>query len=417
MSVKMKILLRGPVLTRTGYGEHARFVLRSLRSKPDIFDIYIQPLAWGQTSWTAEMTEERTWIDQAIQKTLMYIQQGGSFDVSIQVTIPNEFEKIAPINIGVTAGIETNKVSGPWLQKANDMDRVIVVSEHSKAVFENTQYNATNTVTQEQLLYGLTTPIHSVGYPVKTFDSLAPLDLDLEPDFNFLAVAQVSPRKNIQNTIKWFFEEFKDDNVGLVLKGNMAKNCLMDRLQLMHNLKTTIPDIENTDYKCKFYLLHGDMTEAEIHSLYSHPKIKALVTFAHGEGFGLPVFEAAYMGLPIVAPGFSGYLDFLKGENGEFHFYDVGYDLNKVQQEAVWENIIVEDSMWAYAREQSAKEKMRECYQDVLNETGFAATASDYAKELSTRYHEEAQYKKFIEALDLETDADWLLQQSEIELL
>ena len=117
--MKKKILLKGPLLTRSGYGEQARFALRSLRSREDLFDVFIQPLQWGKTSWTTEMDEERLWIDQTIEKTIGYIQQGGQFDISLQVTIPNEFEKLAPINVGYTAGIETTKIAHQWIQKAN----------------------------------------------------------------------------------------------------------------------------------------------------------------------------------------------------------------------------------------------------------------------------------------------------------
>ena len=56
--MKKKILLKGPLLTRSGYGEQARFALRSLKSREDLFDIYIQPLQWGSTSWIASMTKE-----------------------------------------------------------------------------------------------------------------------------------------------------------------------------------------------------------------------------------------------------------------------------------------------------------------------------------------------------------------------
>ena len=51
---------------------------------------------------------------------------------------------MAPVNIGYTAGIETTKVAHEWIQKANEMNRVIVVSNHSKNVFESTTYTATN---------------------------------------------------------------------------------------------------------------------------------------------------------------------------------------------------------------------------------------------------------------------------------
>ena len=139
-----KVLLRGPVLTRSGYGEQARFALRSLRSREDLFDIYINPIQWGSTSWLAENTEERTWIDQIIEKTIHYTQEGGTFDYSVQVTIPNEFEAIATKNIGYTAGIETTKVAHEWIQAANKMDKIIVVSGHSRNVYEDTSYISKN---------------------------------------------------------------------------------------------------------------------------------------------------------------------------------------------------------------------------------------------------------------------------------
>ena len=89
--MKTKVLLVGPVLTRSGYGEQARFALRALRSREDLFDIYINPITWGQTSWIYEKTEEREWIDQIVAKTAAYASQQGQFDVSLQVTILKSF--------------------------------------------------------------------------------------------------------------------------------------------------------------------------------------------------------------------------------------------------------------------------------------------------------------------------------------
>ena len=42
--MKKKILVEGPILSQSGYGEHARFVLRSLRQQEDVFDIFALPL-------------------------------------------------------------------------------------------------------------------------------------------------------------------------------------------------------------------------------------------------------------------------------------------------------------------------------------------------------------------------------------
>ena len=61
--MKKKLLFKGPLLTRSGYGEQSRFAIRALKDREDLFDIYIQPLTWGQTSWVGEDTEEVKWIN------------------------------------------------------------------------------------------------------------------------------------------------------------------------------------------------------------------------------------------------------------------------------------------------------------------------------------------------------------------
>ena len=126
--MKKKVLLRGPVLTRSGYGEQARFALRALRSREDIFDIFIHPLQWGHTSWLNEENEERKWIDAKIEQTIGHVQNGGGFDYSVQVTIPNEWEPLATKNIGYTAGIESTRTAHEWIQKGNQMNNLIFVS-------------------------------------------------------------------------------------------------------------------------------------------------------------------------------------------------------------------------------------------------------------------------------------------------
>ena len=83
----IKIYLKGPLLTQSGYGHHARTVYRALRTREDLFDIYVQPIAWGKTSWEWRDTEERRALDECLNKTIQYINSGGKFDVSIQVAI------------------------------------------------------------------------------------------------------------------------------------------------------------------------------------------------------------------------------------------------------------------------------------------------------------------------------------------
>ncbi|MBC8227519.1 MAG: hypothetical protein H8E74_10395, partial [Gammaproteobacteria bacterium] len=249
--MKQKIVLRGPILSQSGYGEQARFALRSLRSREDLFDIYLIPIAWGKTGWVSLDNEERRWMDGVIAKTNVFLSNKNTFDLSLQVTIPNEWEKMAPVNIGYTAGIETTKVAPIWLQKANEMDKIIVVSNHAKDVFEKTIYQGTNTNTGVLATLQCKTPINVVNYPVRYFEK-EKLSLKLDYDFNYLAVSQWGPRKNLDNLINWFVEENFDQEVGLVLKISNRNNSLMDRDSTEQRLKAALR--KHKDRKCKVYL-------------------------------------------------------------------------------------------------------------------------------------------------------------------
>jgi glycosyltransferase involved in cell wall biosynthesis len=405
--MKKKILLKAPLLTRSGYGEQSRFALRSLRSREDLFDIFIQPLTWGETSWIHEETEERRWIDETIEKTIHHIHSAGTFDISLQVSIPNEWQSLAPINIGYTAGIETTRVAHEWIQLGEQMDSIIVVSNHSKNIYKNTIYEVVNDETGEKGELQLGKEVTAVNYPVKNFENLQPLGLDLEYDFNFVCVAQMGPRKNLLNTVKWFVEEFHDESVGLIIKSNIAKNCTMDRELLRAQLLAPLTS-EFPDRKCKIYILHGDMTDEEMHAIYLNDKVKAALSLTHGEGFGLPLFEAAYMGTPVIAPGWSGQCDFLFDDEIKERFYNVAFDISKIPEEIVWDGVLIKESGWCYPREQSAKENMRLCYNDInaINSNSntadsIASHACTHAEFLHEKFSEEKMHAQFIEAMNL----------------
>jgi len=400
--MKKKILVTGPILTASGYGEQSRFALRALRSREDLFDIYIHPTAWGQCGWIHEDNEERAWIDSLALKTSQYIQATNGqpqYDMSLQITIPNEWKKLAPINIGYTAGIESNKISPHWIQPSNQMDKIVVVSNFAKKGFENGIYTATDQRTGQQIPnFKVNIPIEVINYPVKQVTPKE-INLELTTDFNFLTIAQMGPRKNLGNTIQWFLEEFKNDpNAGLVCKTHMAGASHIDREFAITNIHNIINN--HKDAKCKVYLLHGDMTEEEMVGLYTHPKIKALISLSHGEGYGLPIFEAAYCGLPVITTEWSGPTDFMYCPNKEGkikpHFARVNFTLQPVQQEAVWSGVLEKDTMWAFPTALSAKEQMREVYK---NWDRFRGQAKRLASYITTEFAKDKIYQQFIDSI------------------
>ena len=392
--MKKKIILRGPVLSQSGYGEQARFALRALLAD-DRTDVYVQAVRWGHTGWIWEDTEERRKIDELITKTIHYNRNGGGFDMSLQVTIPNEWEKLAPINIGYTAGIETTKVSPHWLVKGNDMDHIIVVSNHSKHVYENTPATAKNQETGKEVDYNLTTPVVSVNYAVRNRTTTEPVP-GFEPstDFNFLCVSQWGPRKNFTNTIKWFVEEFHDQEVGLIVKTSIANNSIIDRDKSEERLSEILSPY--TDRKCKGYMLHGDLSENQLNWIYTHDKVKCLVNIAHGEGFGLPMFEAAQCALPVVTIGWSGQLDFLT-HKGKEYFSKVKHQMKPIQKEAVWDGVLRADSEWAYADQGSFKMKLRDMKKNWPKHKSRAEELKTILKKNFTEHQIYGQFCSFLD--------------------
>ena len=392
-----KVLIKGPVLSRSGYGEQSRFALRSLRSRPDLFDIYIINIPWGRTGQITNDDEETNFIHEATLKTQKYTQQGGQFDVSLQITVPNEFEKIAPVNIGYTAGIETTKVSPQWIAKSNEtVDKIIVVSNHSKKVFEQTKYDIKDDSGNEHKNWGLQVPVTTVNYPVRFHES-EEVKIDFKTSKNFLTVAQWGPRKNLDNTIKWFVEAFIDEeDVGLVVKTNTASDSVMDREYTQARLEALLAPYK--DRKCSVYLIHGEVSPGNLVWLYKHPTMKAMINIGHGEGYGLPLFEAAYHGLPLVTTTWSGQMDFICKPNKKGKNYPrvvkVDYDIKTVQPRAVWDGVIQKDSMWAFAKEKSYKNALK----DVLTkETHYRKEARVLQDHILNKFTNKDMYHQFSE--------------------
>jgi glycosyltransferase involved in cell wall biosynthesis len=122
----------------------------------------------------------------------------------------------------------------------------------------------------------------------------------------------------------------------------------------------------------KIHLLHGELSEREVSMLYRHPQIKALVSLTRGEGYGLPILEAAACGLPVIATGWSGHTDFLR--NGKY--IEVGYSLNEIHSSRVDNKIFIKGSKWANVNEEDFKRKIKKFKES-------SATPKEWANDLS----------------------------------
>jgi len=388
--MKKKIFVRAPVLSATGYGEQSRFALRALRSREDLFDIYVQPIPWGKSGWIWKTDEERDWLDARIGETQVLLQQKKlQPDISLQITIPNEFKKMCPINVAFTAGIETDRVSPIWLEKGNEMDKILVVSDHAKSTYEKTHVTL-----QSGEQYRLQTPIEVVHETTPLASEVEEIPgFNPRHDFNFLVVSQFGPRKNFENTVRWFVEKFEDKEVGMIVKTCIKGSSRIDLEATESRLGNILSKYPNR--KCSVSLLHGDLSEGQMRALYEHDKVKALVNIAHGEGFGLPLFEAARAALPIVTIPWSGQMDFLR-HNNKNYFAAVSYVLDTVGQNAVWKGVIEENAQWAYAEEGSYKMALQMVYERWDD---YKSQALELQELVQSQFRTERLYERFCNSI------------------
>lgn len=364
-----KVLLRGPVLTQSGYGVHTRQVARWLLANPNL-NVSFQPLPWGDTPWILNADSHGGMVGEIMKKSTPITPD---IDVSIQLQLPNEWDpKLARFNVGMTAAVETDKCNPQWTAACNAMNLIIVPSNHAK----------TNLLSNGPL----TVPI--VVVPEAFSDACLKNPTDLPVDvlptfstpFNFLIFGQITgnnphnDRKNTFFTLKWLFETFKDDpDVGIVIKTNAGRNSLIDRNNSMNMIKQVTNESRKGTFP-RVHFLHGDMSDEEIGALYVHPQIKALVSLTRGEGYGLPILEAAASALPVIATDWSGHLDFL----GHGKFVSIYYQLQEVHQSRIDGNIFMPGSRWAMPSEQDFKKR-------VLKFKTSSATPKEWAVELQKK--------------------------------
>ena len=382
--MKKFMLICAPVTSRSGYGDHARDLVHSF-IKHDKYDIKILDVRWGECPRNAlDINNKKDLL--IIDKILPQPHVDRQPDVYVDIRIPNEFQQWGKINIGITAGIETNVVSEKWITACNKMDLVIVPSKHSKDGFIKTMYEKMQKLPNgEQQKVGelkLEKPIEVLFEGVdEIYKPLAIKDID-EKFYNFidntiseekvfLFVGQWTrggygeDRKDISRMIKVFLESFanKKKQPGLILKTNGATFSVLDKVDIVNKINV-IKDKFPKDWKLpKIYLLHGDLSKEEMNYLYNHPKVKSMVSFTHGEGFGRPLLEATMVGLPVIASGWSGQLDFLDKDksllvNGKF---------TTVPKSVVWEDIIVKDSQWFTIDESSAYKAFNFCFKNIFD--------------------------------------------------
>lgn len=394
MNNKPTLVFQAPIATRSGYGERSRDLLRAL-IELDKYDIKVISTRWGATPLNALNANDLQ--DREIIKRLHFGQLTQQPDIFMQVTIPNEFMPIGKYNIGVTAGIETDRCSAEWIDGCNKMNLVLVSSNHSAEVLKSTGYQMMNQQNQpvgnlvfnknlEVLFEGIDTTIFKkLSTPADFTSTLVKETFDsIKEDFCFLFVGHWLPgdfgqdRKNVSALIRSFFEAFKNKKnaPALVLKTSGGAPSIMDRNDLIKKVNAIKKSVTDANTLPNVHVIYGDLTASEMNEVYNHPKIKAHITFTKGEGYGRPILEASVSGKPIIAPLWSGQKDFLKADA----IVELKGQLEPIHTSVQWDKILIKDSKWFTVDYGYAVAVMKDVYKDYKKYVEKCRSHSHHSK-------------------------------------
>lgn len=432
MGIKKTVLIVGSFASRSGYGNHSRDIAHSFLDIGE-YDVMLLPTQWGSTPNDALLLEnprDMRLIERMVQPESLKSKP----DIFVQISIPNEFQPNGVYNIGITAGIETTQCKPEWIEGCNRMDCVIATSEHSKKVFELTKYEKRDSKTNNVVgALELTVPCHVLfeGVDLNVYKEISENDIINFPELNeeldklkepfaflftghWLQGQLGHDRKDVGSLILSFLEAFKEKDPkirpALILKTSGAGFSEMELFDIQHKInriKHTV-GVGRGGVHPTVKILYGDLTDAEMNALYNHPKIKAMISFTKGEGFGRPLLEFTTTGKPVIASNWSGQTDFLSPEYSVL----LSGTVNQVHRSAANEWIMPESS-WFTVNYDVAKQTMR----DVVDNYDMYLTKSKKQKKLTEeRFSLDKMTEKLTEILGVILSSKQVAEAKPLEI-
>jgi hypothetical protein len=377
-----------PYDTYSGYGARARDIVKAIINTGK-YDVKLMSQRWGSTAW-GFCNDHPEW-EYLNNYKLPENKLASKPDIWMQITIPNEFQPVGNYNIGCTAGIEATLCKPEWLEGLNRMDINWVSSTFSKKVFENTKYDRKDKNTgQIQSQVKLEKPIEVVfeganldvykNIPVKEIKAI---DLsNINESFCYLFVGHWMQgnfghdRKNIYKMIKVFFEVFKNQKQkpALILKSSVGVSSYISRDEILNRINK-IKKTVNSSNLPNVYVLNGELSDQEMNELYNHPKVKSMVSFTKGEGFGRPLLEFSLTGKPIIASNWSGHTDFLKSNFSTL----IKGDLENVDESAS-NDWLIKEAQWFKPHDSEMGRSLKDVYKKYKQLTLKSKQQKNFSK-------------------------------------
>lgn len=347
------IAIRAAIFDGTGYADEARGIIFGLYRAG--VRLQVQPLGLQQDTNSLLSVEERE-ILEMLRHQSVDVARGICF----QHCPAHDFNSFVRCRylVGRTM-YETDAIPDGWREHCEPMDEVWVPSRFNCETF------ASAGVSRERLHAlpgGIDTDIFHPG--------AEPFCIPPRRGFNFLSVFEWTDRKGVDILLRAYLQEFKPgEDVALILKTYGRPEAHADMLPRLAYLIERQLGARLEDVPPVILLTPDFLSAAEMPRLYACADVFVLPT--RGEGWGRPFMEALSCGLPVIATGWSGHLDFLTD--------DIGYLLDNELQPVPWNNDVELSAghRWAEAHVQHLRELMRRVYEqrDETKKMGLRARA------------------------------------------
>lgn len=355
-----KINFISPIKSQMGYAQMARLIWPALKQAGEVgcHDIDMQTTG-------AELGP--------VNREMLAAKASSSPDVTVVNMVPTLWRRLAGTsrNIGYTT-FEADRIPQDWTKTINSFDCCWTTSEWNKSVMEAS---------------GVLKPIRVVT-PIA--EAASPAEKE-EEKFTFLASFQWSERKNPHALIKAFCAAFNGSpDVRLVIKTHINSNSTASHAAVSKDVASMLSGMQTRrppDIKINCNIESAASIQKLTASSHAH------FSMSHGEGWGLPAWEAALAGKPVIATGWSAMSEWL----GPDYPYKIRHNMTPVSGVSREISPFFDISMnWAEPHIDDAVDKLRYV---VKNYSAAAEVARKRAAELLQEYSEERTLSAIVNSI------------------
>ncbi len=250
---------------------------------------------------------------------------------------------------------EAARIPRSWLSTIDQFDAACVPSHHNREIMINS---------------GVRIPVFLVPHGTEA-NKFQPGNRKLvikeaEGKFIFVSVFDFNHRKNPETLLKAYWEEFTfDDRVALVIKTAKTYWDGHQKQSVGRKILEYKKKLGFGDETAPLFILSGVLNDNDLTGVYTLGNAFVLPT--RGEGVGMPFMEALASGIPVIATGWGGQMDFLNEKNSFLIDYRLKYPGISMNSEQAISSVYrewfeEEDQLWAEPNIRDLKKAMRYAY-------------------------------------------------------